>query len=117
MKANRLILLAVASTSVLALTGCAPSGNVAAFISGQGEVVVIGDANNNRVNIEQNGFGDIVVEADLGIHDFLAVVPVLEGAGGVVTDWQGQPLTIASGGEVVACGDRRIHEQALRMLG
>ena len=36
---------------------------------------------------------DLVVEADLDLHDFMALVPVIEGAGGVMTDWQGAPLT------------------------
>ena len=38
-------------------------------------------------------------------HDFMALVPVIEGAGGVMTDWQGRPLTAASAGQVVAAGD------------
>ena len=38
------------------------------------------------------GFVDLVVEADLDAHDFMALVPVIEGAGGIMTDWQGQPL-------------------------
>ncbi|MFZ5791562.1 MAG: histidinol-phosphatase [Pseudomonadota bacterium] len=63
-----------------------------------------------------SGFGDLAIEASLGIYDYLAVVPVVEGAGGIVTDWEGKPLTIASGDKVLAAGDRRIHEQALRMV-
>ena len=62
------------------------------------------------------GFADLVVEADLDLHDFAALVPVIEGAGGVITDWQGQPLGPGSDGRVVAAGDRRIHAQALALL-
>lgn len=62
------------------------------------------------------GFIDLVVEANLGIYDFLSLVPVIEGAGGVITDWQGQPLTRKSGDKVLACGDRRIHKAALPIL-
>jgi histidinol phosphatase-like enzyme (inositol monophosphatase family) len=36
------------------------------------------------------GFADLIVEADLDPHDFMALVPVVEGAGGIMTDWQGQ---------------------------
>ncbi|MBV8168876.1 MAG: histidinol-phosphatase [Alphaproteobacteria bacterium] len=62
------------------------------------------------------GWSDIVVEASLQAYDFCACVPVVEGAGGVVTDWQGRPLTPASDGRVVACGDRRLLEPILARL-
>lgn len=63
-----------------------------------------------------SGFGDLVVESNMGIYDYLAAVPVIEGAGGVVTDWQGRPLTILSGDQVLAAGDRRMHDAALGVL-
>jgi inositol-phosphate phosphatase / L-galactose 1-phosphate phosphatase / histidinol-phosphatase len=63
------------------------------------------------------GFADLVVEADLDLHDFAALVPVIEGAGGVITDWQGRALGPGSDGRVVAAGDRRVHAQALERLG
>ena len=59
---------------------------------------------------------DLIVEADLDVHDFMALVPVIEGAGGLVTDWQGAALTPASDGRIVAAGDRRVHEHALKLL-
>jgi len=62
------------------------------------------------------GFIDLVVEANLGIYDFLSLVPVIEGAGGIITDWQGQALTRHSGDKVLACGDRRIHAETLPLL-
>ena len=62
------------------------------------------------------GFIDAVVEAELKPYDFSAMVPIIEGAGGVVTDWSGAPLHIGSGGRVVAGGDRRVHEAALAIL-
>jgi histidinol phosphatase-like enzyme (inositol monophosphatase family) len=62
------------------------------------------------------GLIDLIVEADLDVHDFMALVPVIEGAGGVVTDWQGAPLTPGSDGRLVAAGDRRVHESALKLL-
>jgi histidinol phosphatase-like enzyme (inositol monophosphatase family) len=59
---------------------------------------------------------DLIVEADLDVHDFMALVPVIEGAGGIVTDWQGAALTPTSDGRIVAAGDRRVHESALKLL-
>ena len=61
------------------------------------------------------GFVDLVVEARLKPWDIQALIPIVEGAGGVVTDWRGGPCT--EGGRVVASGDRRVHEAALKMLG
>lgn len=48
---------------------------------------------------------DLVVEAGLKLHDFAALAPVIEGAGGVMRDWQGRLLTSGSDGHVIACGD------------
>jgi inositol-phosphate phosphatase / L-galactose 1-phosphate phosphatase / histidinol-phosphatase len=62
------------------------------------------------------GSVDLVVEADLDVHDFMALIPVIEGAGGVVTDWQGSALSPSSDGRIVAAGDRRVHERALKLL-
>jgi inositol-phosphate phosphatase/L-galactose 1-phosphate phosphatase/histidinol-phosphatase len=63
------------------------------------------------------GFIDLVVERGLGIYDYLALVPVIEGAGGFITDWRGQALTMQSEGAVIAAGDRRILDQAVATLG
>jgi inositol-phosphate phosphatase/L-galactose 1-phosphate phosphatase/histidinol-phosphatase len=63
------------------------------------------------------GFIDLVVERGLGIYDYLALVPVIEGAGGSITDWRGQALTMDSNGEVIAAGDRRILDQTIATLG
>ena len=60
------------------------------------------------------GHADLVVEAGLKPYDIVALIPIVEGAGGVVTDWAGGPAT--RGGSVVAAGDRRVHEAALRLL-
>ncbi len=63
-----------------------------------------------------SGFHDLVVEANNGIHDFLPLVPVVEGAGGVITDWEGRTLGLHSGDKVLAAGDRRMHEAALKLI-
>ncbi|WP_439574652.1 histidinol-phosphatase [Phreatobacter sp.] len=60
------------------------------------------------------GHVDLVVEAGLKTYDILALVPIIEGAGGVVTTWDGGPA--GGGGRIVAAGDRRVHEQALAIL-
>ena len=44
------------------------------------------------------GLIDLIVEADLDVHDFMALVPVIEGAGGLVTDWQGAAADPGSDG-------------------
>jgi len=62
------------------------------------------------------GFIDLVVERGLGIYDFAALVPVIEGAGGHITDWRGRALTLQSQGDVIAAGDRRILDQAVATL-
>ena len=48
--------------------------------------------------------------------DIAALVPVVEAAGGCITDWRGGPLTIESEGEIVASSGLRLHEQALEVL-
>ncbi len=57
---------------------------------------------------------DLIVETSLKPYDIVALIPIIEGAGGVVTDWQGGPAT--NGGRIVAAGDRRVHAAALELL-
>jgi len=61
-----------------------------------------------------HGFVDLVVEADLAPYDVQGLIPVIEGAGGIVTDWQGG--NAAQGGRVVAAGDFRVHAAAMEIL-
>jgi len=60
-----------------------------------------------------SGFVDLVIEASLAPYDYCALVPVIENAGGIITDWQGQPLGLHSSGQVIAAGDQRIHKEDL----
>jgi inositol-phosphate phosphatase/L-galactose 1-phosphate phosphatase/histidinol-phosphatase len=62
------------------------------------------------------GFVDLVLEANLKPYDFCAMVPVVEGAGGAVTDWRGGGLDLASDGRILVAGDRRTHDAALALL-
>lgn len=52
-----------------------------------------------------SGHVDLVVESGLKLHDFAALVPVVEGAGGMMCDWNGEPLHAGSEGHVIALGD------------
>jgi inositol-phosphate phosphatase / L-galactose 1-phosphate phosphatase / histidinol-phosphatase len=45
------------------------------------------------------------------------MVPIVEGAGGVATDWRGADLDLASDGRILVAGDRRAHRAALALLG
>lgn len=63
-----------------------------------------------------SGFADLVVEADLKPYDYLAHAPIIAGAGGVMTDWQGRPPRLGSDGRVLCAGDRRCHDLAISLL-
>lgn len=63
-----------------------------------------------------SGWIDAVVEATLQPYDYLCLPPIIEGAGGVVTDWSGQPLGIESDGRVLAAATPELHAQMLSML-
>ncbi|CAN6686038.1 unnamed protein product [Malus baccata var. baccata] len=70
-----------------------------------------------------SGFVDLVVESGLKPYDFLSLIPVIEGAGGVITDWKGHqlywdasPNSKATSYNVVAAGDKQLHQQALDSL-
>ena len=60
------------------------------------------------------GFVDLVIETNLKPHDIVALAPIIEGAGGVVTTWEGEDA--AAGGQILAAGDRAVHEEARRIL-
>lgn len=60
------------------------------------------------------GFVDLVVEAGLKAHDIAPLIPIIEGAGGIVTTWDGEPA--AQGGRIVAAGDESVHTEALAAL-
>jgi histidinol phosphatase-like enzyme (inositol monophosphatase family) len=67
-----------------------------------------------------SGWTDLACEAGLKLHDYAAVVPVLEGAGACVTDWNGDALALESEttvhGQVLASGDAKLHAAALAAL-
>jgi len=60
------------------------------------------------------GHLDLVIETELKPYDIAALVPIIAGAGGIVTTWEGKPAQ--TGGRIVAAGDPRVHEAALKLL-
>ena len=60
------------------------------------------------------GFVALVIESGLNAYDIVALVPIVEGAGGIITTWDGG--SPAKGGAIIAAGDKRVHAQALELL-
>jgi len=63
------------------------------------------------------GHADICIDYDLQPYDYLPLVPIIKGAGGVITDWSGAPLTLQSDGRIVAAATRELHREILDLLG
>lgn len=63
-----------------------------------------------------SGHIDIVVEAGLKLHDFAALIPVIIGSGGMMSDWSGEPLHAASDGHIIAVGDPARLDDVLEAL-
>lgn len=63
-----------------------------------------------------SGYCDLVVEASLKSFDFMALVPIVEGAGGAMRDWEGRPLHPMSDGRVIAAANESLLDQALAIL-
>jgi histidinol phosphatase-like enzyme (inositol monophosphatase family) len=61
-----------------------------------------------------HGLVDLVLEAHLDIHDVQALIPVVEGAGGVITTWEGGDPQ--NGGAIIACGDPALHRQLVPLI-
>lgn len=62
------------------------------------------------------GRADLAIDAGLALYDYAPFRPLIEGAGGVITDWQGRPITLASGSQVLAAGDAARHAEALALV-
>lgn len=63
-----------------------------------------------------SGWIDVVLESGLKLHDFAALSTVVEGAGGIMTDWSGAPLTAKSDGRVLAVGNAALHARLLALI-
>lgn len=62
------------------------------------------------------GRSDLAMDAGQKVFDFAPFRPVIEGAGGVITDWAGQPLTLESDGRILAAGGQQCHRAALDVI-
>jgi myo-inositol-1(or 4)-monophosphatase len=60
------------------------------------------------------GFIDLVIETNLKTHDVVALAPIIEGAGGLISTWDGDDA--AKGGRIIAAGDRAVYDEARRLL-
>ena len=56
------------------------------------------------------------IDSDLQPYDYLPIVPVVEAAGGVMTDWQGEKLGLESDGSVVAAATPELHREVMHLL-
>ena len=63
-----------------------------------------------------SGLIGIVLEDTLKAHDYMALIPVIEGAGGIVTDKYGQPITINSDGSILATANKALHNQIIDII-
>jgi len=57
---------------------------------------------------------DLIIETEIKPHDIVPLIPIIVGAGGIVTTWENGPAQ--SGGRIVVAGDKRVHEAALEVL-
>jgi len=62
------------------------------------------------------GWCDLVIESSLYPFDYLPLVPIVEQAGGIISDWQGNPLGLDSGSQVIAAATPALHEAAMLVL-
>jgi myo-inositol-1(or 4)-monophosphatase len=60
------------------------------------------------------GLIDLVIETEIKPHDIVPLVPIIAGAGGIVTTWEDGAAQ--NGGRIVAASDKRVHQAALEML-
>ena len=63
-----------------------------------------------------SGFVDVVIESDLKPFDYMALVPIIKNAGGIVTDWEGNDLTLNSSGQILASANESLHYQCLEEI-
>jgi myo-inositol-1(or 4)-monophosphatase len=63
-----------------------------------------------------SGRVDICIDVQFEASDYLALIPVVQGAGGVLTTWEGNAAGLHSGSQYIAAGDPRAHAQALEII-
>ena len=60
------------------------------------------------------GYVDLVIEGGLSAYDIMPLIPIVEGAGGIITDWQGN--TAVNGGMIIAAAGKKLHGEVLELL-
>jgi inositol-phosphate phosphatase/L-galactose 1-phosphate phosphatase/histidinol-phosphatase len=63
-----------------------------------------------------SGFVDIVIDPGMKVYDYAALLPIIEMAGGVLTDWHGKDLKLKSNVKVIACATKELHQKALEII-
>ncbi len=63
-----------------------------------------------------SGHVDCVIDYDLKPYDYLPVAALVQGAGGLMTDWEGNPLTRESDGRIISAATPQLHRQTLELL-
>lgn len=110
-----------ASANEAILLACSPEyldGDAAApfaRIEAQSRFTIY-DVGTQGYGLIASGHADILIAARYGIVDYLAAVPVIEGAGGAIRDWKGAPLTVHSGDRFIATGDPARLPEMLALL-
>lgn len=62
------------------------------------------------------GWADVVIESGLQPYDYLPLVPIIEEAGGTITDWSGKPAGSDARGAVVATANPELHREVLAVI-
>lgn len=110
-----------ASVNEAILLACSPEyldGDAAApfaRIEAQSRFTIY-DVGTQGYGLIASGHADIMIASRYGIVDYLAAVPVIEGAGGMIRDWTGAPLTLHSGERFIATGDPARLPELLALL-
>ena len=60
------------------------------------------------------GLIDLIIETEIKSHDIVPLMPIIAGAGGIITTWENGPAQ--GGGRIVVAGDKRAHAAALKLL-
>jgi len=63
-----------------------------------------------------SGFTELVLESNLEVFDYMALVPVVEGSGGVISDWRGVSITLNTSGDILASANSQLHSAALELM-
>lgn len=63
-----------------------------------------------------SGFVDLVLERYLCLHDYIGLVPLVTGAGGHISDWEGKAITLSSGDTIIAASSSRLAKEVLSIL-